>query len=85
MLHKFNHGKSQNLELIGVQNNSKMPLDHFIKHMICNTLLNMLAMHEHVKIGLNTSENCHKGPTQTQTRQMGLSPIKKLKKISQKL
>ena len=26
----------------------------------------------------------HKGPTQTQTHQMGQSPIKKLKKFSQK-
>ena len=54
MINKFNHGKSQNLELSGVQNNSKMPLEHFIKHLICNNILNMWAMHEHVKICLNT-------------------------------
>ena len=54
MIDKFNNGKSQNLELSGVQNNSKMPLEHFVKHLICNTILNMWAMHEHVKIYLNT-------------------------------
>jgi len=54
MVNMFNHGKSQKLELIGVQNNSKIPLEHFIKHLICNIILNMWAMHEHVKICLNT-------------------------------
>ena len=81
MINKFNQGKSQNLELIGVQNNSKIPLEQFIKHLICNTILNMWAMHEHVKIYLNTCKNCHMGPAQSHTSQMGLSPIKNLKKI----
>ena len=33
-------------------------------------------MHEHGEICLNTCLNCHKVPTQIQTQQMGLSPIK---------
>ena len=40
-------------------------------------------MHEHMEICLNTLLKCHKGPTQIQSVQMGLSPIKILKKISQ--
>ena len=42
-------------------------------------------MHEHEEICLNTSSNYHKGPTQMHKHQIGLSPIKELKKISQKL
>ena len=42
-------------------------------------------MHEHDEICLNTSSNCHKVPTQMHKHQMGLSQIKELKKISQKL
>ena len=42
-------------------------------------------MHEHDEICLNTSSNCHKGPTQMHKHQMGLSQIKELKIISQKL
>ena len=40
-------------------------------------------MHEHDEICLNTCLECLMGPTQIQTQQMGLSPIKDLKKISQ--
>ena len=37
-------------------------------------------MHEHDEKCLNTSSNCHKGPTQMHKHQMGLSPIKKIEK-----
>ena len=47
--------------------NSKMPLEHFVKHMECNTTLHIWAMHEHMKICLNTRSNCHKEPTQIQS------------------
>ena len=40
-------------------------------------------MHEHDEICLNTCLICHMGPTQIQTHQMGLSPIKILKKFAQ--
>jgi len=30
-----NHGNSQNLLLIEVQNNTKMPFGHFIKYLVC--------------------------------------------------
>ena len=42
-------------------------------------------MHEHDEKCLNTSSNCHKGPTQMHKHHMGLNPIKELKKFSQKL
>ena len=42
-------------------------------------------MHEHDEKCLNTSSNCHKGPTQMHKHQMGLNPIKELKKFSQKI
>ena len=42
-------------------------------------------MHEHNEICLNTCSNYHKGPTQEQSQQMELSPIKDFEKISQKL
>ena len=41
-------------------------------------------MHEHDEKCLNTSSNCHKGPTQMHKHQMGLNPNKELKKNSQK-
>ena len=40
-------------------------------------------MHEHDETYLNTSLNYHKEPTQMHKHQMGLSPIKELKKFSQ--
>ena len=85
MINKSNHGNPQGLELIGVQHTIKMPFRHFIKHLICNYKTNMWAMHEHGWILPKYMLNCHNWPTQTQTNQMGQSPIKKLKKISQKL
>ena len=42
-------------------------------------------MHEHDDTCLKTSSNYHKGPTQMHKHQMGLSPIKELKKISKNL
>ena len=42
-------------------------------------------MHEHDETFLKTSSNYHKGPTQMHKHQMGLSPIKELKKFSQNL
>ena len=47
MINKFNHSNPQNLELIGVQNNTKMSFRHFIKHLVCTYKTNMWAMHEH--------------------------------------
>ena len=47
MINKFNHSNPQNLELIGVQNNTKMPFRHFIKHLVCTYKTNMWTMHEH--------------------------------------
>ena len=47
MINKSNHGNPQSLELIGVQNNTKMPFGHYIKHLICTYKANMWAMHEH--------------------------------------
>ena len=37
-----NHGNSQSLGLIGVQNNNKMPFGHFIKHLECTHYTCML-------------------------------------------
>ena len=79
------HDSPQNLVLIGVQNNTKIPFEHFVKHLVCTYKNNIRAMHEHDQILPKYMLNCHKGPTQIQTNQMGQSPIKKLKKISQKL
>ena len=45
---------------------------------------NNKKMHEHDEKCLNTSSNYHKEPTQMHKHQMGLSPIKKLKNISQR-
>ena len=47
MINKFNHGNSQNLVLIGVQNNTKMSFELFVKHLICTNTTNMWVMHEH--------------------------------------
>ena len=85
MINMYNHGNSQRLEIIGVQNNTKMPFGHFIKHLICTYKINIWAMHEHDWILPKYMLKCHNRPTQTQTNQMGQSPIKKLKKISQKI
>ena len=40
-------------------------------------------MHEHDEIYLNTCLECHTGPTQIHTNQMGLNLIKDLKIFSQ--
>ena len=85
MINKSNHGNPQSLVSIGVQNNTKMPFGHFIKHLMCIYKTNMWAMHEHEWILPKYMLNCHNWPTQTQTNQMGKSPIKKLKKISKNL
>ena len=37
--------------------NSKMPLEHFDKHMACNTTLHIWAMHEHMEICLNNTDS----------------------------
>ena len=47
MINKSNHCNPQSLELIGVQNNTKMPFGHFIKHLICTYKTNTWAMHEY--------------------------------------
>ena len=44
MIKMYNHGSPQSLVLIGVQNNTKMPFGHFIKHLICTYKTNMWAM-----------------------------------------
>ena len=49
MINNNNYGDPKNLEFIGVQNNEKMSLEHFVKHLICNTTLSTWAMHEHMK------------------------------------
>ena len=85
MINKSNHGNLQSLVPIGVQNNIKMSFWHFIKHSVCTYKTNMWAMHEHEWILPKYMLNCHNWPTQTQTDQMGQSPIKKLKKISKNL
>ena len=85
MINMYNHGNSQSLELIRVQNNTKMPSEHFIKHLVCIYKINMWAMHEHVWILPKYMIKCHNWPTQSQTNQMGQSPIKKLKIFSQNL
>ena len=79
MVTKFNQWYSQKLELIWVQNNTKMSLKHFDKYLACNIALHEWAMHEHIEKYLNTSLKCHKGPTRIHTDQMGHSPIKILK------
>ena len=61
-----------------------MSLEHFVKHMACNTTIYLLAMHEHMEICLNTGLKCHKGPTQIHTKQMGHNLIKILKTFAQK-
>ena len=80
MINMYNHGNPQNLVLIGVQNNTKMSFEHFVKYLIFTYKNNMRAMHEHDWILPKYMLKCHKGPTQTQTQtnQMGHSPIKKL-------
>ena len=47
MINMHNYGNSLSLELIGVQNNTKMSFRHFIKHLACTYKNNMWAMHEH--------------------------------------
>ena len=46
MINMYNHGNPQSLELIGVQNNTKMPYRHFIKHFVCTYKTNTWVMHE---------------------------------------
>ena len=79
----YNHGNPQNLVLIRVQNNTKMPFEHFVKHLVCTYKTNTWTMHEHEWKLSKYVLICHKGPTQTQTDQMGQSPIKKLKIFQQ--
>ena len=62
----------------------KMSLEHFVKYIACNSELHQWKMHEHKWKYLNTCLECHMGPTQIHTDQMGLSPIKILEKISQR-
>ena len=81
MINMYNHGNPQSLELIGVQNNTKMPFRHFIKHFVCTYKTNTWVMHEQGWILPKYMLKCHKGPTQTQTNQMGQRPIDKLKKF----
>ena len=85
MINQSNHGNPQSLELIGVQNNTKMPFGHFIKHLVCTYKTNMWAMHEHEWNLPNYMLKCHIWPTQIQTNQMEQSPIKNLKEFSQNL
>ena len=63
MINKFNHGNPQSLELIGVQNNIKMPFEHFIKHLIYTNKTNMWAMHEHEWKLPKYMLKCYKGPS----------------------
>ena len=37
----YNHGNPQCLVLIGIQNNTKMSFEHFIKHLVCTNKTNM--------------------------------------------
>ena len=67
------------MELIWVQFNTKKSLEHFDKHLACNTALHERTMHEHIEKCLNTWSKCHKGPTQIHTNEMGHSLIKILK------
>ena len=85
MINKSNYGNLQSLELIGVQNNTKMSFKHFIKHLIYTYKTNMWEMHEHKWILPKYVLKCHSWSTQTQTNQKEQSLIKKLKKISQNL
>ena len=85
MINKSNHGNSKSLVLIKVQNNIKMSFGYFIKHLMCTYKTNMWAIHEHEWIMPKYMLKCHNWPTQTQTNQMGQSPIKKLKKFWQNL
>ena len=41
-INMYNHGNRQKLVLIKVQNNEKMPLRHFIKHLECTHYTCML-------------------------------------------
>ena len=58
--------------------------EHSVKHIACNSEQHTWTMHEHDEIPLNICLECHTGPTQIHTDQMGLSPITILKKHSQK-
>ena len=62
-----------------------MSLGHSVKHQTCNKVHRWWKMHEYSEKCLNTCSNCHMEPTQEQSPQMGLSPIKDFEKISQKL
>ena len=69
MINMYKQGNSQCLVLIGVQNNTKMPFGHFLKHLVCTNTANMKAMYEHVWILPKYKLKRHKGPTQTQSKQ----------------
>ena len=75
----YNHCNPQNLVLIGVQNNTKMSFEHFVKRLVCTYKINIWAMHEHEWKLPKYMLKCHKGTTQTQTNQMGLSPSRNWK------
>ena len=47
MINTYNYDNPQSLILIGVQNNTKMSFEHFVKHLICTGTTKMWAMHEH--------------------------------------
>ena len=81
MINMYNHGIFQSLVLIGVQNNTKIPFEHFVKHLVCTYKTNMWAMYEHEWKLPKYMLKCHKGTTQTQTNQMGPSPSRNWKKF----
>ena len=85
MINMISQDKIQALELTWVQFNTKMSLGHFVKHLTSNKVPKWCKLHEHNEIFLNTCSNCHKGPTQEQSQQMGLSPIKDFEIFLQKL
>ena len=62
-----------------------MLLEHFDKHLACNTALHEWTMHVHIEKCLNTCLKCHNEPTHIHTDQMGLSPIKILEKFCLKI
>ena len=76
----FNQKETLVLELIWVQFNTRMSLGHSVKHLTCNSEQHLWIMHEQDEICVNTWLECLMGPTQIRTQQMGLNPIKILKK-----
>ena len=82
MINIHNHGNSQKLVLIGVQNNKKMPFGHFIKHLRVHTLYIYIKQCMNIwKSCLNTCYFCHKGATSNANYHLKQNPIKRLTKI----